>query len=228
MYKWSSWRFFTKRLHFPQHNPKRPDITLKAIIVVSEVFRRVPAQGHSLLADHINKRARFRRMMRMMLDKNSQIICSPCVVFSGCCVCFSCGSGLWPGRTPLSSPPMGIGSPEYSSVQGHSAPPGWFIEYPKSFFPFCSSCLFCKQMRIFKCKNLCVVLCVIPFLSANVPWPGRCGKTQWWTGFVDQGRRSVALFAFEQNCAACRSSWTPWSAYTALRKQTRWWKQVHY
>lgn len=39
----------TKCLHLPQHNAKCPHISLEAVVVVLEVLRRVPAQGHTLL-----------------------------------------------------------------------------------------------------------------------------------------------------------------------------------
>lgn len=61
---------------------------------------------------------------------------------------------------------------------------------------------------------------VIPFWSASAPCRGRCGKTQWWTGSAVQVRHSVRLCVSAQNCARSRSLWTPWSAYTALWKQT--------
>ena len=39
----------TKCLHLPQDNAKCPHISLEAVIVVLEVLRWVPAQGHTLL-----------------------------------------------------------------------------------------------------------------------------------------------------------------------------------
>lgn len=157
--------------------------------------------------------------------ERTSAISSPCVVFSCCCVCSSYGSSLWPGQTLLPSPPMGIGSPEYSLRQGHSAPPEWYRKRSKSFFPFTihvysvnmTLCLFNRT------AVLCLWQMVIPFWSVSAPWPGRCGRMRWWTGSAVQGQQLAHLCFSEQNCAEFRSSWTPWSAYTALKKQTLFW-----
>lgn len=37
----------TKGLHLPQHNAERPYVSFEAVVVVLEVFRRVPAQRHA-------------------------------------------------------------------------------------------------------------------------------------------------------------------------------------
>lgn len=41
----------TERLHFPEHDAERPHVPFEAVVVVLEVFRGIPAKGHSMLQE---------------------------------------------------------------------------------------------------------------------------------------------------------------------------------